>query len=214
MAIKRNLTISLIEIFLLKLLYLSCVTFGESSNITVLDTDGHEVLPNVMYKILPAPGFEGGGIVLSDEQYLTCTFNIMQAPEKGRSGVPVKFFPADPKQEKIQLSHDINIGSTAITICMRSKVWQINLDEATKRWYLRSSGVEGNPGAETQRNWFKIEKVGNGVGYKIAYCPSVCKTKCGLGLCEDVGVFDEGDKWWLGLGGRKLSVVFNKSSNI
>ena len=57
-------------------------------------------------------------------------------------------------------------------------------------------------------NWFKIERYGNGNGYKMVYCPSVCSS-CRV-VCGNVGVFYEDGKRWLGLSDEPLVVMFKK----
>ncbi|XP_075499601.1 alpha-amylase/subtilisin inhibitor-like [Primulina tabacum] len=202
MEIKRKLTIIiLIEIFLLQLPYFSCPTFCQPTENSIQDLEGNELQKHTKYHIFSGAG---GGLSLSarDSRY-PCPHNVMQETNNSSVGLSVEIFPADQKQA-IKLSADVNIAFLAATVCVQSTVWRVgSLDPFTGRRYVRSNGELGRPGAE---NWFKIERnVGSGEGYyKIVYCPRV------VDICEDVGVFAEKSRRWLGLGGDPLLIAFKK----
>ncbi|MCD9642173.1 hypothetical protein HAX54_028856 [Datura stramonium] len=87
----------------------------------------------------------------------------------------------------------------------QSTVWQLeNYDSKTGKYFIKDGGVEGNPGTETIRNWFKIEKHGK-YGYKFVYCPSVCPY-CKV-ICKDVGVYMVNGQRRLAL--SNVPLVFN-----
>lgn len=166
----------------------------------VLDVDGQELQADAKYYILPAVqgGGNGGGLGLSSRGG-TCPFNVMQESHEQSNGLPVRFLPVNYKTNAtISLSSDMNIVFHAATICVQSTGWKVGgVDEITGRRYIKSGGLTGHPGVNTVSNWFKVEKIENGDGYKIVFCPSVCSF-CKL-VCGNVGVFDENGKKWLGL---------------
>lgn len=185
-----------------------CVCLVGATNTSVVDVDGNQLLPNTKYYIYTPLG--GGGLALSirDRRY-PCPPNIMQENGVASVGLALKIFPADGKQE-IDLQSDVNFAFMATTVCVQRTVWRLgDPDWATGRRYVRSGGVVGRAGAETVRNWFKIERFGEGrYSYKIVYCPSVC-SGCRV-ECGDVGVHVENGRRWLALGAQPLSIVFKK----
>lgn len=207
MEIKRKFTIIiLIKIFLVELPYFSCPTICQPTENSIQDVEGNELQTHTKYHILSG---SGGGLSLSarDRRY-PCPHNVMQETDKSSVGLSVEIFPAD-HQQAIKLSADVNLAFLAATVCVQSTVWRLDgVDPFTGRRYVRSNGKLGRPGAE---NWFKIERnVGSGEPYyKIVSCPSV-RGECGVDICEDVGVFEENGRRWLGLGGDKLLIAFKK----
>ncbi|KAL0348153.1 UNVERIFIED_CONTAM: hypothetical protein Sangu_1043100 [Sesamum angustifolium] len=206
---KRN---SLLAIFLLNF---SSIAFTDHhpTNTSVLDLDGNLLQINTKYYILPLDGGggDGGGLALSvRDPRDPCPPNVVQENEEGSAGLSLKFFPLDreqPQATSVSMSSDMNIAFMAATTCVQRTVWRIGVaDWTTGRRYVRTGGVLGRPGAETVREWFKIDKCGK--GYKIGYCPSVC-SECRV-ECGEVGVFVEDGRRWLGLGGQPLVIAFKK----
>ncbi|XP_042054964.1 kunitz trypsin inhibitor 5-like [Salvia splendens] len=178
---------------------------GEAATATsVVDVDGNQVQANTKYYIFTP---SGGGLGLSvRDRRQPCPPNVMQETDGGSMGLPLKIFPADGKAV-IDLESDLNLAFVAATTCVQRTVWRLgDTDWNTGRRYVRSDGVVGKPGAETVRNWFKIERFGQ--GYKIVYCPGVCR-ECRV-ECGDVGVFVESGRRWLALGGQPLLIAFKK----
>ncbi|KAK9131185.1 hypothetical protein Sjap_011672 [Stephania japonica] len=66
-----------------------------------------------------------------------------------------------------------------------------------------AGGSIGNPGPETLRNWFKIEKYED--AYKLSYCPSVCRF-CKV-MCKDLGTYVDSGVKKLALSEKPLKVV-------
>lgn len=176
----------------------------------VLDTDGHQLQTGTKYFLFPSLSGNGGGLALSAKGF-PCPYYVMQENLESSNGLPLKFFPVDNNQQTISLSSDVNIVFNAATICVQTTVWRIGgNDDSMGRRYVISNGVVGHPGADTLNSWFKIEKNGSGIGYKIVFCPSVCNT-CKV-VCGDVGVFSENGKRWLGLNDDEPFVfVFKKA---
>ncbi|KAL2518676.1 Kunitz family trypsin and protease inhibitor protein [Abeliophyllum distichum] len=176
----------------------------------VVDTDGNEVQSNIKYNVLPLERGNGGGLSLSvrDRQ---CPLNVVQENNEAAIGLPLKLYPLDNKQQVINLSTDLNIVFKVATTCVQSTAWRLDsVNEITGRRYISTRGIVGSPGLHTVDNWFKIEKYGNGNGYKIVWCPTnVCKS-CKL-VCGNVGVFVENDQRWLGLSDVPLVIGFKKS---
>ncbi|XP_057778140.1 miraculin-like [Salvia miltiorrhiza] len=183
---------------------------GAATNTSVVvDLDGNQLQANTKYYILPTR-HGGGGLALSiRDRRDPCPPNVMQETDGASVGLSLKIFPADGKAE-IDLQSDLNLAFMAATICVQRTVWRLGeSDWSTGRRYVRSDGVVGRPGAETVRNWFKIE--GSGQGYKIVYCPSVCsacRVECGV-----VGVYVENGRRWLALGGQPLFIAFKKGNH-
>lgn len=175
----------------------------------VLDTDGNEVQSNTKYNVFPLERGNGGGLALSAKDR-PCPFIVMQENYESSSGLPLKLFPLENKQQIVNLSTYLNIVFSAATICVQSTVWKLGgVDEITGRRYVSSGGIMGRPGVHSVDTWFKLEKYGN--GYKIVWCPTnVCNT-CKV-VCGNVGVFVENGKRWLGLSDVPLVVVFKRSS--
>ncbi|CAI9096807.1 OLC1v1033028C1 [Oldenlandia corymbosa var. corymbosa] len=189
----------LISTFLVSFFPSTFSQLARNSTLLLVDTDGHQLQTNTKYYIFPAQSGNGGGLALSAKDF-PCQYYVMQENLEDSNGLPLKFFPADTKQQIISLSSDVNIAFNAATICVQSTVWRIggggnNGDNNGGRRYVISTGVAGHPGADTLNNWFRFEKIG--IGYKIVFCPSVCNT-CKF-VCGDVGVFSENGKRWLGL---------------
>ncbi|KZV16602.1 miraculin-like [Dorcoceras hygrometricum] len=201
MEIKRKPTI--ITIFI-KLLYLSCPTFCQPPADSVRDVEGNELQTHIKYHIFSAGG-GGGGLCLSarDHRY-PCPHNVMQETNSSSTGLSVEIFPADHRQA-IKLSADVNLAFLAATVCVQSTVWRVGgVDPFTGRRYVRSDGELGLAGGSR----FKIARKGSGVGYyKMVHCPSPRGVD---DTCEDVGVFVENNRRWLGLGGDTLFIVFKK----
>ncbi|KAH7841149.1 hypothetical protein Vadar_026257 [Vaccinium darrowii] len=184
------------------------------TNTTILDVEGQELQSTTRYYIFP---FEtpnrGGGLGLSSKDG-TCPHNVMQETLESSNGLPLRLLTIDNKSGSINLSTDVNIAFMAATTCVQSTVWRVGgISEVSERRYVTSGGVVGQPGVNTMRNWFKVEKNGNwngnGYGYKIVYCPSFCSS-CRV-ACGNVGVFVENGKRWLGLTADPLLVIFQKA---
>lgn len=191
----------------------SSLTLSQSAEPTktnlALDTDGHQLQSGTKYFILPLQVRNGGGLALSAKDF-ACPFYVMQENLEVLNGLPLRFLPADTKQQNIGLSSDLNIVFNAATICVQSTAWKLGgIDGNTGRRYVMSNGAIGHPGADTLSSWFKIEKVGSGNGYKIVYCPSVCSS-CKV-VCGDIGVFNENGKRWLGMSDEPFVLVFKKA---
>lgn len=188
----------------------SLVFSQHPTNTSVLDVDGNQLETNTKYYIFSPShrGGGGGGVALSiRDRRIPCPPNVVQENDESSMGLSLKIFPVDSKQLHISMHNDLNIVFMGATICVQSTVWRVGNRDPFTRWrYVRSGGVLGRPGAETVRNWFKIERFGE--GYKIVYCPSVCSS-CRV-ECGEVGVYVENRKRWLGLGGQPLVIAFNK----
>ncbi|OVA10715.1 Proteinase inhibitor I3 [Macleaya cordata] len=155
---------------------------------SVRDISGHKLRTGIDYYILPVIRGKGGGLALGSKLNGTqCPLDVVQDQPEISDGLPLTFTPVDPKKKKIRISTDLNIKFSGLTICVQSMVWQLaDIDESTGQRFIKTSGVEGNPGPETVENWFKIERDGDG-DYKLVFCPSVC-TAC-IVTCRDIGIY-------------------------
>ncbi|KAI4351996.1 hypothetical protein L6164_006289 [Bauhinia variegata] len=99
----------------------------------------------------------------------------------------------NPEGDDVCVSVDLNIKFSGKSGCSQSTVWKIDrFDRSTRKWFVTTGGVVGNPSWRTIENWFKIEKYGN--DYKLVYCPTICEY-CRV-HCRDVTVYEDqnGDK--------------------
>ncbi|KAF5445278.1 hypothetical protein F2P56_034342 [Juglans regia] len=174
----------------------------------VLDISGNKLIVGVDYHILPVFRGRGGGLTLSSSRNKTCPLDVVQEQQEVFHGLPLKFFPVEPRKG-VRVSTDLNIKFTAATICVQSPVWKLDsYDDLIKQWFVTSGGVEGNPGPETTSNWFKIEKYDD--DYKLVFCPTVCSF-CKV-LCRDIGIYIVDGKRNLALSDVPFKVMFKKAS--
>lgn len=121
---------------------------------------------------------------------------------KGSTGKPMFFSPVNPKKGTLRVSTDFNVVFWDTT-----EVWMLRYDPITGQNLVSIGGVAGNPGLETLRNWFKLEKYGN--AYKFMYCPTSVCPKCKDNIiCKNVGVSVKDGKRLLGLSDEPFLVTF------
>ncbi|KAL8132671.1 hypothetical protein AgCh_008232 [Apium graveolens] len=178
----------------------------------VLDTDGHWVERTSRYYIWPVlPGGPSGPLTLkSTDHSKQCLFNVVQEGNKNDTGLPFGFIMAKWKTAVpvILEEEDVNIMYTGKTFCNDTTVLKVESKSGEGR-FVRSGGVQGNPGTQTVRNWFKIVKYMD--AYKIVHCPSVC-FKCGS-ICRDLAIVYEDNALRLGLTtDMPVKVVFKLAS--
>ncbi|KAG1355197.1 miraculin [Cocos nucifera] len=194
--------ISLLSAFFL----LSSLTTPAAAEV-VLDTDGNELRRGVEYYIYPGITDVAGGLTLASRNH-PCPLDVTLEVSPTSNGLPLTFLPADSDEDTINTSTDLNIVFSAVTICVQSTVWKLDFDDTTRRYYVTTGGVTGNPGRETLDNWFKIES--DRGAYKLVFCPTVCDT-C-KPVCGDLGVFREDGRLWLGINfDAALPVVFRRA---
>ncbi|XP_054787081.1 miraculin-like [Prosopis cineraria] len=138
------------------------------------------------YYIIPVPQPPSGGLQLASSRR-KCPLDVITVQED--PSLPSSFVPVNSKDGMIRVSTDLNIvfNTDTDTGCPQSNVWKVDdYDNSTGQWSLTTGGVVGNPGPQTVRNWFKIEKYED--GYKLLYCPSVCRN-CNNVPCKDIGTY-------------------------
>lgn len=127
-------------------------------------------------------------------------FRVAQSKSLLSIGYLLTFLPVNSGDEAVRVSTDLNIVFRPMdTICtMTSMVWRLSNDESTIEWakwrYVTAGGVTRNPSVDTWRNQFKMEEYEG--HYMLMFCPIVC-TFCST--CEDLAIFVEDGKIWLGL---------------
>ncbi|XP_020085383.1 kunitz trypsin inhibitor 2-like [Ananas comosus] len=175
----------------------------------VYDTDGHPLRRGESYYVLPV--IRGGGLTLA-QRHRMCPLYVAQEPQEVKMGLPVTFSPVDSAaaaDDTVRLSTDVNVRFDVVTVCVQSTVWRLGDTEGgegrQQRRFVATGGVQGSPGPDTVSNWFKIEKFLDR-GYKIEFCPSVCRF-CKV-VCGDVGVVSEDGKRLLGLSDAPFPVMF------
>ncbi|XP_055831952.1 miraculin-like [Solanum dulcamara] len=150
----------------------------------VLDLNGKILRTHTMYYIVPINRVNGGLAVetIGNE---TCQLGVVKE-KYDKNGDFLEFIPLGKKKGVIRVLTDLNVAIFSNYECRQSTVWQLEkYDPSTRKYFVNVGGVDGNPGPQTIRNWFKIDKYGH--GYKFVYCPSVC-TYCKV-ICKDVGVY-------------------------
>lgn len=93
-------------------------------------------------------------------------------------GIKLRFSPAG-NSSTICESTDLNVQfSTTSDRCDEQTVWRVDeYDETRGKWFITTGEVEGCPGAQTLKNWFKLEKSDQFPdAHKIVHCPSVCQS--------------------------------------
>ncbi|KAL2920641.1 Miraculin [Bienertia sinuspersici] len=182
---------------------------------TIFDTDGRPLRTNSAYYILPI--LRGGGLTMTPINTTTpCPLYVSQENPNLSNGLPLKFFPLNPKQKTISHSSDLNIVFDAAITCVQSTGWAVTFDEGTGTRYIGTGGTIGNPVIDTLNSWFHIVKIGNGMydySYKISFCPGVCPEctmMCGDNVDVGVMIGKHGTKF-LGLTNQALVVRFKKA---
>ncbi|MED6147315.1 hypothetical protein PIB30_043082 [Stylosanthes scabra] len=152
----------------------------------VIDTSGKVVRAGPhYYNIVSAiPNLVGVCLALFTGNE-TCPLDV--ATIDGSDGLPITFHPVNAKKGVVRVNTDLNIEFSYDSRC-ESMVWKLKeYDYGTRQRFVTTNGVIGNPGAETIRNWFKIEKYED--AYKLSYCPEVCPS-C-RHPCMDIGIYNK-----------------------
>lgn len=114
------------------------------------------------------------------------------------------FSPVNPKKGVICQSIGLNIKFEVAKTSVQSTIWKLDkFDVALGQWFVTIGGVEGNPGPQTTRNWFKIEKFYG--DYELVCCPLVCK------FCKVLCIFINGGVRHLALSDVPFNVIFLKA---
>ncbi|CAN0887809.1 unnamed protein product [Linum grandiflorum] len=167
----------------------------------VLDVDGKVVRSGTTYYAIPATSGEGGGVALASitKDAESCPQTVVQDEDELSEGIFLTFSPVNSKSGyTVRTFTDMNVKFSADTACEEGTVWKVDeYNDDVDQWFVGTSGVEGNPGPRTVKNWFKIWKYGS--NYKFSYCPAVCKS-CKVD-CKDVGIYVDEN------GGRRLALV-------
>ncbi|KAK7270710.1 hypothetical protein RJT34_26067 [Clitoria ternatea] len=185
---------------------------AEASPEQVLDTSGKVLRAGVSYNILLSMPYTScrspQGLALTRINGKSCPLDVVVVDRY--HGLPLSFTPVNPKKGVIRVSTDLNIMFPLNASCPHhSTVWKLdNFDVSKKQWFVTTGGVVGNPGWETIKNWFKIEKYDG--AYKLLYCPSVCPS-C-KHECKNVGKFvDQNGNQRLALSDVPFQVKFLKA---
>ncbi|KAJ4713695.1 Trypsin inhibitor [Melia azedarach] len=155
----------------------------------LIDTDGNKVESTLDYYVVSARrGGGGGGLSLFAGRNGLCPLDVRQEWSDLQRGVRIRFSPVN-NDTIVRGSTDLNVRFATETRCNEPTVWKVDdYDDSRGKWFITTGGEEGNPGAQTLRNWFKLVKTGTIPGtYKIVHCPSVCGSSC-VKLCNNVGV--------------------------
>ncbi|XP_059302044.1 kunitz trypsin inhibitor 5-like [Lycium ferocissimum] len=137
----------------------------------VLDINGKILRTEKTYFIIPINGEKYGALAVENIDNETCQLRVLQ--KNYVEPHALEFIPIDKKKGVIRVLIrvcDLN--------CLPSIMWQLEKYDSKKGKYFI------NVGPKSTRNWFKIEKYGQ--GYKFVYCPPVCNN-CKV-ICKDIGV--------------------------
>ncbi|KAK9199875.1 hypothetical protein WN944_015068 [Citrus x changshan-huyou] len=197
---KRKMVSGLVERKLLNPVRIIRVCAGSGQPLVgrpdpLLDINGNEVEATRDYYVVSAiRGAGGGGLSLFKGRNGLCPFDVIQESSDLQKGTPLRF--ATYKNTSIiHEAMDLTVKFSAQTRCneltVRAALPLIDdYDEPRGKWFITTGGVEGNPGPQTLKNWFKFQRSGTFPDtYKIVHCPSVCNS-C-VSLCENVGVSHE-----------------------
>ncbi|CAJ1952329.1 unnamed protein product [Sphenostylis stenocarpa] len=169
----------------------------------VVDTSGKKVRADGFYYIVPASS-DVGGLALSTTGQ-DCPLDVVAVD--GYQGQYLSFELVNDKKGVVRVSTDLNIYFSTYTTCPQSTVWKLkDFDYSTSQWFVTTGGGFGNPGPDTIRNWFKIEKYED--AYKLVYCPSVCND-CSY-PCSDIGIYQDQYGKRLALSSQPYKVQFQK----
>ncbi|KAL8457228.1 hypothetical protein ACS0TY_035174 [Phlomoides rotata] len=188
----QHLTMNTFHLFtLLSILATSLLSSAAQESLApVLDIYNNQLRAGTNYYILPVIDGRGGGVTLATTANKTCPLDVIQEPLQSTNGLPLTFLPVNSKKGVVRISTDLNIKFSAAPTCVKSTVWKVAYDESTQNFFVKSEGVEGNPGRETLDNWFKIEEYDG--DYKFVFCPTVCNF-CKV-VCKNVGVLVQDGK--------------------
>lgn len=192
------------KIVFISLLVLVGMSAGVQPPAPVVDMEGRELQTGVHYYILPTES-SGGGLVLARRGFM-CPMNVAQLNANTSNGIPLAFVPLNATETSVaEGSTKVRIVFAAATICVQSTAWRIGeVDRSTRRRYV-TTGQAPTAGS----SWFTIERTSDGKGYTIVYCPVLC-VACESVCVDQIGVYDEQGKKWLGLSQVPLPVAFKR----
>lgn len=179
----------------------------------LLDDDGKKLGVDSFYYILPASIHSrgrGGGLVRGIVGNGTCSLGLVQDPDNNKEGVPVRFYPINPKKGIVRASTDLNIQFGFTESCNDRTVWKVDedYDAETGNHFVGFGGVVRNTDPEYINNWFKVEKYR--YGYKLVYCPTFCNY-CDV-QCKDIGIVYVNGQRRLALGDFPYNIKFRKAA--
>uniref|UniRef100_A0A0D9W7D2 Alpha-amylase/subtilisin inhibitor n=1 Tax=Leersia perrieri TaxID=77586 RepID=A0A0D9W7D2_9ORYZ len=168
----------------------------------VYDTDGHELIADKSYYVLPAVHSHGGGGLTLAPRVFPCPLLVAQETDEHRKGLPVRFTTRGGASDKtIRVSTDVRIRFDAATTCVQSNEWHVGDEPLTGKRRVVTGPVIGPPIPSGREDAFRVEKYGAGA-YKLVSCRDSCQD---LGLTRDSG------HAWLGASQPAHVVVFKKA---
>ncbi|XP_042436519.1 miraculin-like [Zingiber officinale] len=177
-----------------------------SSSAPVLDTDGNPLRSGEgeTYYVNPAITDVAGPLTLASRRATDCPLRVAQARIRtSDTGLPVRFTPVDGGNGTIELEEDVTVVFDAITLCLQSLLWEIEIGADDRRYYVSTGGQETNP---TESNLFSIRRSQiSGSVYELFFR--------GVGRVPSgpLGIFVEEGRRWLGIrNDRPFPFVFQK----
>ncbi|KAK8481675.1 hypothetical protein V6N12_002237 [Hibiscus sabdariffa] len=161
----------------------------------VLDIEGEVVRTGIEYYAVSAIwGPSGGGLAIGNSSKNDCPGIVVQSQSDVDYGAPVIFSNANTSDDAVRLSSYVNIEfpSPVNKFCLTSTVWMLDDFETSAGTHrVGLGGIKGNPGCETMRNWFQLEKFDMNHVYKFKYCQKVCDTY--MDVCHEIQKAEDPD---------------------
>ncbi|RCV07461.1 hypothetical protein SETIT_1G246600v2 [Setaria italica] len=189
---------------------LPCI-IGDATQL-VYDTDGHELISNSSYYVLPVERGVGGGLTKS-YQWRRCNFLVLQMRNEAKVGMAVRIEPlnasiSDPVA--VHLSTNVKISFDVITVCAEPMYWHVSdlppFSTSQPRQFIAVGKDEGAemPSPPSPDMLFRIER-NNGAmkGYKLVSC-------IGTEPCKYLGLHAFKKENWLTTSASPFVVVFKK----
>ena len=131
----------------------------------LVDANGNEVEASRDYYVVSLiSGAGGGGLTLFRGRNELCPLDVIQLSSDLRRGTRLRF-AAYNNTRIIHENVDLNVRFSTETRCNEPTVWKVdNYDPSRGKWFITTGGIEGNPGAQTLKNWFKFERIGRDRG--------------------------------------------------
>ncbi|XP_024043139.1 21 kDa seed protein [Citrus clementina] len=131
----------------------------------LVDVNGNKVEASRDYYLVSAiRGAGGGGLTLFRGRNELCPLDVVQLSSDLQKGTRLRFATYD-NTSIINEEVDLNVRFSTETRCNEPTVWRVDSYDASRgKSFISTGGVEGNPGAQALKNWFKFERIGRDQG--------------------------------------------------
>ncbi|KAF7813327.1 kunitz-type trypsin inhibitor-like 2 protein [Senna tora] len=188
--------------FLLLALFATKLPILASSDQNVVDAFGQPIFASKQYYIISAifDAGAGGGVKpgnstneSSEPSGTICPLSVIQDNSDVENGEPVTFtiipkLPlAGPAQGRISTGTELGIAFAEKPECAESSEWAVFAGLSNRSW-VGIGDPKAHPEEELVGGFFKIEKSGLSLSYKLVFCPTETTSVNTEGLCSDVGI--------------------------